>query len=65
MTKRTAPIADAPIAAETWFVDLITTAHVAARARMHQGASADVAIDIERSAWLNLARSCAAAPWEG
>jgi hypothetical protein len=65
MTKRTAPKPDAPIPAESWFVDLISYAHIAARARVHEGANAEVASEIERDAWANLARCCAAAPWEG
>ena len=64
MSKRTAPKADAPIPAEAWFVDLINCAHIAARAWV-QGANAEAAAEIERNAWANLARCCAAAPWEG
>jgi hypothetical protein len=64
MAKRTAPKPDAPIPAEAWFVDLINCAHIAARALV-QGANAEVAAEIERVAWANLARCCAAAPWEG
>ena len=63
MTKRTAPKPDAPIPAESWFVDLIGYAHFAARTRAH--ANAELATEIERDAWAELARCCAAAPWEG
>jgi hypothetical protein len=65
MTNRTAPQPDAPIPAESWFVDLISYARTAARARVHQGANHEVATEIERDAWANLARCCVAAPWEG
>jgi len=65
MTKRIAPKPEAPIPAEAWFVDLINCAHIAARVRVHEGANAEVAIEIERDAWANLVRCCAASPWEG
>jgi len=65
MSKRTAPKQDAPVSAESWFVDLISYTQFAARARVHEGANATVAIEIERDAWANLARCCTAAPWEG
>ena len=64
MTNRTAPQPEAPIPAESWFIDLISYARTAARARAREGANA-VATEIERDAWANLARCCVAAPWEG
>ena len=60
MSKRTAPKPDAPVPAEPWFVDLISFAHIAARARLHEGADVEVATEIERDAWAKLARYCAA-----
>jgi hypothetical protein len=60
MTKRTAPKPDAPVPAESWFVDLISFAHIAARARMDERADREVATEIERDAWAKLVRYCAA-----
>ncbi len=60
MTKRTAPRPDAPVPAEPWFVDLISFARIAARARLHERANGEVATEIERDAWMKLARYCAA-----
>jgi len=60
MTKRTAPKPDAPIPAEPWFVDLISFAHIAARARMRESTNGEVASEIERDAWARLALYCAA-----
>jgi hypothetical protein len=65
MTKRTTPKPDAPVPAETWFIDLIRHAQIAAGARMHEQANAEVAVSVERDAWAELARCCAAAPSEG
>jgi hypothetical protein len=65
MTKRNTPKPDAPIPAESWFVDLINCAHIAARARTHKGVDTMVASEIECDAWAKLARCCTAAPWEG
>jgi hypothetical protein len=60
MPKRIVPKPDTPVSAESWFVDLISFAHIAARARMHERANGEVAIELERDAWVKLARSCAA-----
>jgi hypothetical protein len=65
MTNRRAPTPDALIPAEAWFVDLINCTHIAARARGRVSANVKLATKIERDAWANLARCCAAAPWEG
>ena len=54
MTKRPRP--DAPIAAEPWFIDLISRAQVAAWARQRENA---VATKIEAEAWATLAHYCA------
>jgi hypothetical protein len=65
MTKRTASKPDATVPAESWFVDLISYAHIAARARLREGVDTVAATEIECDAWAKLARCCAAAPWEG
>jgi hypothetical protein len=65
MTKRTAPKPGAPIAAEPWFVELISHAHVAARLRMHDRPNAKAATKIERDAWAKLARYCVATSLTG
>ena len=62
MAKRITPKPDAPVPAEPWFVDLISVAHGAARARMHESGNGDEAIEIERDAWARLAHYCAATP---
>jgi len=64
MTKRITPKPDAPVPAEPWFVDLIRHAHSAAGARMHAGAHAEAATNVERDAWAKLAHCCADAPPE-
>jgi hypothetical protein len=64
MRNRATSKPDAAVPAESWFVNLISEAHIAFRRRRHASADTLVEIAVERAAWGKLARRCAAAPWK-